>query len=202
MNRSTTFFDYINEIPDSTHAPLKDEQLLVLAAQKDEAAFAELYKRYNQPVFNYLLRLVNGLHEAEDLLQEVFLIVWRGAGGFRGDARVKTWIFRIAHHRAVSWLRRHKPVVNIEESNLQDWQYNPEQNADRSLRDRQIQEMISQLSWKHRAVLELVFVQQMSYSEAAQVLGCPLGTVKSRMSYAMRILEQRFKQNGVTGESI
>ena len=146
--------------------------------------------------------MVNGLHEAEDLLQEVFLIVWKGAAGFRGDARVKTWIFRIAHHRAVSWLRQRKPVVKLDETNLKDWQNNPERTAAQSLRDRQIQETISQLSWKHRAVLELVFVQQMSYSETAQVLGCPLGTVKSRMSYAMRILEQRFKQDGVTGESI
>jgi RNA polymerase sigma-70 factor (ECF subfamily) len=202
LNRSSTFFDYINEIPDSQHAPIEDEQLLVLTAQNDEMAFAELYKRYNQPVFNYLYRLVNGLHEAEDLLQEVFLIVWKGAAGFRGDARVKTWIFRIAHHRAVSWLRQRKPVVKLDETNLKDWQNNPEQTAAQSLRDRQIQETISQLSWKHRAVLELVFVQQMSYSETAQVLGCPLGTVKSRMSYAMRILEQRFKQDGVTGESI
>jgi RNA polymerase sigma-70 factor, ECF subfamily len=171
-------------------APLiADRQLLRQVASGDESAFDELYVLYGAVVYNFLLRLVNEAPVAEELLQEVFLAAWQGADRFRAEARVKTWLLRIAHHKAMSWLRRHHPVSplddavemaadedHIDERLVRAWQ------ADR------VRAALSELSPKHRAVIELAFVHDLSYSEIAVIVSCPVGTVKSRMSYALRHL--------------
>ena len=167
-----------------------DLQLLRQAAAGDETAFAEIYDLYAPSVYNYLLRLVNEPAVAEEILQEVFLAMWRGAHSFRAEAKVKTWLLRIAHHQAVTWLRRRRPLLwpatdddteasdveSIEEDLAHNWQVD------------QVRDAILRLSPKHRAVIELTFVHGLSYTEIAQVMNCPAGTVKSRMSYALRHL--------------
>jgi len=82
--------------------PLETRLALRQVAAGDEVAFAELYDHYAPSVYNYLLRLVNESAVAEEILQEVFLAMWRGAHRFREEAKVKTWLLRIAHHQAVS----------------------------------------------------------------------------------------------------
>ncbi len=109
MNPQTSSGDIKDEQPaDST-----DRLLLQAVAQGDENAIGELYQRYQAPLYNYLLRLMREPAGAEDLLQEIFIAVWQGAGRFRGEAKVKTWLFRIAHNQAVSWLRRLRPVESL-----------------------------------------------------------------------------------------
>jgi RNA polymerase sigma-70 factor (ECF subfamily) len=168
--------------------PTTDVELLRQVAAGDEAAFAELYDQYAPPVYNYLLRLVNETAVSEEILQEVFLAVWQSAHRFRAEAQVKTWLLRIAHHQAVSWLRRTRAVPwpndelevdsgdHVEDHLAQRWQIE------------QIRAALSQLTPNHRAVIELTFVQGLSYAEIADVMSCPIGTVKSRMSYALRHL--------------
>jgi RNA polymerase sigma-70 factor, ECF subfamily len=163
-------------------------ELLRQVAAGDEAAFAELYDLYAPPVYNYLLRLINDPAVAEEIAQDVFLVMWQSAHRFRAEARVKTWLLRIAHHQAVSWLRRTRAVLwphdeididgsdHVEEHLAQRWQI------------AQIRAALARLSPNHRAVIELTFVQGLSYAEIAEVMNCPIGTVKSRMSYALRHL--------------
>ena len=85
-----------------------DSELLAHSAHGDSAAFKILYKRHNKGIYNYLLRLIHRPTIAEDLLQEVFLAAWEGADNFRGEAKVKNWLFRIAHYQAASWLRKNR----------------------------------------------------------------------------------------------
>lgn len=165
-----------------------DAKLLRQVAAGDEAAFTELYDLYAPPVYNYLLRLVNESAVAEEILQEVFLAMWQGAHRFREEAKVKTWLLRIAHHQAVSWLRRARPAVwPDDELELVDHDPIEEHLAHRWQID-QVRAALAQLSSNHRAVIELTFVQGLSYAEIAAVMNCPIGTVKSRMSYALRNL--------------
>ena len=126
---------------------------------------------------------------AEDLLQEIFIAVWQGAGRFRGEARVKTWLFRIAHNQAVSWLRRLRPVESLPDE-LADGQdeWHPEAQSAQNWRAEQVWLALEKLSPTHRAVVELTYVQGFAYAEIAEILACPVGTVKSRMSYALRHL--------------
>ena len=84
-----------------------DLELLQGVANGERRAFGSLYDRYGAPLYNYLVRLLHETAVAEELTQEVFLGAWQAAQRFQGRSTVKTWLFRIAHHQAVSWLRRH-----------------------------------------------------------------------------------------------
>lgn len=159
-------------------------------ADGDERALELLYATYGATLFNYLLRLVHEWEIAEDILQEAFLGAWKNARRFRDDCSVKTWLIRIAHHRAVDWLRAQRPTVSIDETTFE---IPDERSADAfemvGTID-QIQQALAHLSANHRAVIELTFVQGLSYWEIAQVMNCPVGTVKSRMSYALSYLKR------------
>ncbi len=172
-----------------------DEQLLVSIVEGDENAFAELYRRYSQGLYNYLLRLMYDSSGAEDVLQDVFLVVWQNAGSYRGGASVKTWVYRIGHHRAISWLRQHRRTIAFDDNNDPTIGAGPEPEPDGTWQDDDIQNALRRLSPKHRAVLELAFVQDLSYLEIAHILNIPLGTIKSRMSYALRAIGGILKGN-------
>ncbi len=171
-------------------APLSPHiDLLRQIAAGDDRAFDELYQLYAPVVYTYLLRLVNETSVAEELLQEVFLAVWRGADRFRAEATVKTWLLRIAHHQAVSWLRRHRQVSSLDEAAevaAEDDHF--DERLVRAWQADRVRAALAQLSPKHRAVIELAFGQDLPYQEIAQIVDCPIGTVKSRMSYALRHL--------------
>ena len=193
MNHIDLFHDYrnIKQAPSLTTA--EDDILLSLVAGKrnqGEDAFQELYRRYSGAILNYLLRLIHEYSDAEDLLQEVFMAVWQGAGTFQGRAKVKTWIYRIAHNQAVSWLRHHHPVTAVDD--VHELSDGPEMD-DLVISHWQItklQQSLDALSVKHREVLELAFAHEMPYAEIAEIVHCPVGTVKSRMSYALQALKR------------
>jgi len=167
-----------------------DRRLLAAMAQGDERAFAELYQRYAPSVFNYLLRLIHDQHLAEDLLQDTFVAVWRGAGAFKRQSQIKTWLLRIAHNRAVSWLRRHRPQSLQDELVLADEAPGPEAISLISWRNETLLSALDKLSPNHRAVIELAFVHELAYADIAEIMECPLGTVKSRMNYALQHLQR------------
>ncbi len=167
-----------------------DHHLVRQIAAGDERAFDELYQKYGQTVFNYLLRLINEPAVAEDLLQEVFLAAWQGAGRFREQASAKTWLLRIGHHRAVSWLRRKRPAISLDDADDVAVEDPVDEHLTQQWRADQVRQALDQLSVKHRAVIELTFVHELSYAEIAEIMSCPIGTVKSRMSYALAHLNQ------------
>lgn len=171
-----------------------DVDLLRRVAAGDEVAFAELYDLYAPPIYNYLLRLINEPGVAEEILQEVFLAMWRGARRFREEAKVKTWLLRIAHHQAVSWLRRERTVLWSDDDFDRNTDDSIEDDLARHWQIDQVRGALNQLPPKQRAVIELTFVHGLSYTEIAQVMNCPIGTVKSRMSYALRRMSDLLDQ--------
>jgi RNA polymerase sigma-70 factor, ECF subfamily len=177
--------------------PISDHQLLAQIARDDEAAFEELYQRYELPIYNYLLRLVCEKAIAEDLLQEVFMAVWRGAARFRGQSQVRTWLFHIAHNQAVSWLRSHRRNVAYDEAAGLQSKDNPEGEAMEHWRNDHLRRAVTLLTPDLRAVVELGFFNELSYTEIASVMSCPVGTVKSRMSHARRYLGEILKDIAV-----
>ena len=165
-----------------------DRRLLRAAAGGDEEAFSQLYHRHAASIYNYLLRLTHSEQIGEELLQETFVAVWQGAQRFQRRAKVKTWIFRIAHNLAVSWLRRHLPESLADDADVPSEEVGPEASTLISWRNDQLLAALEDLSPNHRAVIELVFVHELPYAEIAQIMDCPVGTVKSRMSYALQHL--------------
>jgi RNA polymerase sigma-70 factor (ECF subfamily) len=172
---------------------ITDLELLNKITKGDETAFSEIFDRYKLPVFNFILRLINHPSDAEDILQEVFLAVWQGSHRFLEKSTVKTWIFRIAYHKAITSLRKNqKPYrqhFNIENYHLMSNESAPEQKMIDQWQEKEIRAAINKLSANHRSVIELAFINNFSYQEIAQIMDCPEGTVKSRMSYALRYLK-------------
>lgn len=174
--------------------PVGEEHLMRLVAAGHAPAFEELYTLYGSAVYNYTLRLVNEPAVSEEILQEVFLVLWRNARSFRAEAKVKTWLLRIAHHQAVSWLRRRRPLAWPSEELESDEDLLDDHLVQRWKTD-VVRAAILQLPPKQRAVIELSFAHGLSYAEIAEVMDCPVGTVKSRMSYALHTLTEQLTRD-------
>lgn len=179
-------------MPHKTLPHSEDYHLLQQVSAGDEDAFKELYFRYHVLIYNYILRLIHEPSAAEDILQNVFWAVWQGSGKFRATASVKTWIFRIAHHQTISWLRSHKKKnqasENFDELLMPSDAPLPEDLILKKIESTRIRNALEQLSPNHRSVIELTFIYGFAYKEIAKIMDCPIGTVKSRMSYALRYL--------------
>jgi RNA polymerase sigma-70 factor (ECF subfamily) len=170
------------------------ERLLVLRCQTgDEAAFAEIVQRYQPRLRKYLRSMLGDAHLAEDALQEVWLDVFRGVGKLRDTAAFAGWIYRVARDRAYRVLRRKHVVIEpIEAADVPDA---GEVELDADEREK-VKTSMDRLPHEQREVLLLRFVEQMSYDDIAQAVGCELGTVRSRLHYAKRALRALIERNG------
>lgn len=167
----------------------RDVELVHRIAANEEAALRELYAAYGQRLYAYALRLTGDPAQAEDVVQDTLVAVWRLAGRFRGEGRVVAWLLGIVHHTAMKAIRHpFQPISEAMEETLTSPKPSPEESAHAGERAQWVQRGLQSLSPDHRAVLELVFYQGLSLQEVAQVCGCPLGTVKSRLSYARQHL--------------
>lgn len=179
--------------------PVLDEQLLLARiATGDEDALHQLYFAYRPRLRRYLWHQLDGDPNAvEEALQDVFLAVWRTAGGYRGAARVSTWLYQIAHNVALAARRRrarHPDSLRLdapddEDAAAPDWTGAAYDACDDAVLNRlALGDALSRLSPRHREVLALIFQHGFSLDEAAQILDVPAGTVKSRVSYARKAL--------------
>jgi RNA polymerase sigma-70 factor (ECF subfamily) len=179
-----------------------DRALIERAARCEAAALERLYALYRPRLWQYLWQQLDGDSGAvEDVLQEVFLAIWRGAATFRGESKVNTWIFRIAHHQMAHRQRfaARRPEVYLPDSTAEDEDERPDDTrAEWSRASHEVAVLdrlvlgaaFARLPAKHREALELVYQQGFTLQEVAQILDVPLGTVKSRISYARRALQR------------
>lgn len=166
-----------------------DRDLVQRIAAKNEAALQELYSAYGQRLVAYALRLTGDPAQADDVVQDALVAVWQTAGKFRGEGRLLAWLLGIVHHTAVKSLRRRSTLISEEmEAVLPAADPMPEERVQTGEQAEWIRHGLSRLTPEHRAVLELVFYQGLNLQEAAQVCGCPVGTIKSRLSHARRQL--------------
>ena len=192
MNRFASSSDYILGALDGLRSA-SDEQLVELVAQGREDAFNELYKRFGAKLYNYLKYMLNDQESAEDALQEVFLGLWQGSGDFRSHSKAQTWLYRIAYHRAISILRKRKNQVPYDDLYGSLSEQDLDLAADQSVQNDRLRAALNVLPEKQKAVVLLAFVEEMSYTEIAEVMRVPSGTVKSRMSRALKLLGVKLK---------
>jgi len=167
----------------------EDIELARRIAAREEDGLRELYAAYGQRLYAYALRLTDDHAQAEDIVQDVLVVVWRSAGKFRGQGRLIAWLLGIVHHTAMNALRRQSTPLTAEmEESLSAASPLPEEQVQASEQALWVRQGLQSLSHEHRAVLELVFYQGLSLKETAEVCGCPVGTVKSRLSYARQQL--------------
>jgi RNA polymerase sigma-70 factor (ECF subfamily) len=174
-----------------------DAELIRRIAAGDDAALRELYAAYGQRMYAYALRLTASPAQAEDVVQDALVAVWRSAGRFRGEGRVVAWLLGIVHHTAMKAIRRtSQPISEAMEETLAAPDPLPEERVQVSEQAQWVRQGLQSLSPDHRAVLELVFYQGLGLEEVAQVCGCPLGTVKSRLAYARQYLRGALSRGG------
>ena len=168
-------------------------------------AFAYLMAVYQNPVFNLASHMLSSQADAADVLQEVFLKIYKGIKSFNGDSSLKTWIYRIAVHEASnhrrSWFRRHwhEPFsLDDEESpsavmtaEVAASDRNPFQVLEQAEREEIVKRALASLAPPYRAVVVLREIEGLSYEEIAEVTGLAEGTVKSRLLRGRELLRRK-----------
>jgi RNA polymerase sigma-70 factor, ECF subfamily len=169
--------------------PADDLDLTSRIKAGDDGAILDIYARYGQRLYAYALRLTNDPAAAEDVTQSTLITAWRRAQNFRSEGRLIAWLLGIVHHTAMKALRSTSHHLDpAADETVADQQPTPEERAQCQETKRWVREGLHALSSEHRTVLELVFYQGLSLAEVAEVLDCPLGTIKSRLSYARQHL--------------
>jgi len=178
------------------------ERNLVLAVRRgDSTAAGELYHRYREQVYNLVVYSIGDSLHAQDLLQTVFLKVFRALPTFRFQSSLATWIYRIAHNECQDHHRRrgavHVPLEAILGS-PHEIDNQPLSDHQHALKERGaiVRQAVMHLPFKMREVIALRYVEGLSYEEIGRVLRCAPGTVASRLSRALTELEERLRPFG------
>jgi RNA polymerase sigma factor (sigma-70 family) len=181
---------------------LRDGQLVELVAQKDAGALEALYDRYGRPAYSLARRILTEETLAQDVVQEVFLSLWRDARRFdAGRGTVATYLLSMTHHRAVDVVRR--------EENLRRWRTSDEglelepdpkarveDEVEASERRAEVRAALGQLPAAQREAVALAYFGGYTQREVAALVGVPLGTVKTRMAAGMRKMRQALQDAG------
>jgi RNA polymerase sigma factor (sigma-70 family) len=174
---------------------LDDDDLALIrrVAEKDRRAFETLYYRYAQRLHRYLSKLVRQRELVEEVLNDTMLAVWQNASRFNHTSRLSTWMFGIAHHKALKALTRasheaaNVPLATQEERIDGE---GPQGAMMRQELGKTLARALETLPPEQRAVVELTFYHEHSYREIAEITGCPVNTVKTRIFHARRRLAQ------------
>jgi RNA polymerase sigma-70 factor (ECF subfamily) len=177
-----------------------DEELIERFQHGDLYAFDMIVRRYKDQLLNFVYRFVGNMEEAEDIVQETFLRVYRNRQAYKRIAKFSTWIYTIAGNLARTELRKRKRrrIFSISDLGYEDKDYeisdevfNPESHVDSRIQEEIIQREINKLPPKFREVIILRDVQELSYEEISKILNVPIGTVKSRVNRGRLKLQDR-----------
>jgi len=174
-----------------TPLALDETRLIARIAQRDLRAFEQLYRIYHPRLSRFLINILRRPHLVEEALNDTLMVVWKRPEGYNGMSKVSTWIFAIAYRTALKARSRHdEPVEDHGAETRESLEAGPEQ----AMGHRQLQAILSsamgQLSPEHRAVVDLTYFHEAGYQEIAEILDCPVGTVKTRMHHARRRLRE------------
>jgi RNA polymerase sigma-70 factor (ECF subfamily) len=177
-----------------------DVALLKAIAARNEAALAELYDRYRAILFGLLMRILNNREEAEDVLQEVFLQVWRKATDFdENRGRPFTWLVTLARSRGIDRLRTLASRERVAEAGAKEVSEEVSDAATDAFKSEQrglVTKALSQLPDEQKRPLMLAYFDGLTQSEIATRLGAPLGTVKTRMRTGLIRLREMLASHG------
>ncbi len=168
-----------------------ERELLARVIAQDLQAFEQLYRIYQPRLARFLIGMLQRPQLIEEVLDDTMMVVWQTAGSFRGSSKLSTWIFAIAYRKALKARARWPEPVEDEEF---DTRVSPDPGPDQQLHHHRLHDALvaamSQLSREHRAVVDLTYFHGMGYREIAEIVDCPVDTVKTRMFHARRRLKQ------------
>lgn len=178
-----------------------DEELAVMA-EGNMKVFEELIFRYEGKLLRYVARISNFSNEEnEEILQEVFIKVWKNINSFSADLKFSSWIYRIAHNEVVSIFRKAKSRGISEQVELTEELFLPDKidfikEIDDKISSQNIQNILLEMDTKSREILILKFLEEQSYEEISDILKLPMGTIATRINRAkesFRALVQKLK---------
>ena len=193
---------------ESETGEIVEEKLIALCQQGDRDCFGLLYQRYQQRVRSTLYQLC-GAAALDDLVQEVFLKVWKGLPKLKTAKYFSTWIYRISWNVAID--QRRKLARSQEKSSLNEKTWEKEQLNNTKLNNAEsapdlmqlhyqdlVQRGLNNLSFEHRVVLVLHDLEDLPQKQVAEILNIPVGTVKSRLFHARNSLKKFLEQQGIS----
>jgi RNA polymerase sigma-70 factor (ECF subfamily) len=178
---------------------VSDETLMSHIKDGDMESFELLVKRWEQPLLNHCYRLLNNVELAEDLRQEIFLRVYRAAGTYQPTAKFSTWLYRIATNLCLDTLakQRHRKTVpidlasdDLDAKSIVHPVDKPDEIVERAEVERQVRLALKRLPENLRVIIIMRYYDGLKFREIAEILNCPVSTVKSRMAAGMRRLNQ------------
>ena len=189
----------------------EDEALIAAALKGSAYAWEKLVKRYESKIYNHGLRLTGNSSDAMDLMQEVFLGVYRNLHRFRGDAKFSSWIFRIAHNKAVDMNRRKRlmtaPPRFSEEDEGDEFErfpgkseLEPENRLGDQERNVRVLKMLGELSSDQRSIVELKVYQSLTFDEIAELQDISANTAKTRFYSALKKLKVVSEEHDVMSQ--
>lgn len=183
---------------DPTSIAPDDGQLVVLTLGGNPEAFSTLVERYDRAVYHLAYRTLHDVEEAKDTAQEAFFKAYRSLRTFKPGAKFSTWIFAITYHACCDRLNRRKRYSNEELPERADPSPGPEREAIAMDEARRLRDAIDMLPEKYRTVITLYHLQGRQYEEIAEVLGLPMGTVKTHLFRAKEQLRKLLGAEEVT----
>ena len=179
----------------------KDEELMVYILNGEELAFDEIYQRYSQRLLGYFIRMLNFDRElAADALQDLFLKIAESPEKFDTGRSFKTWIFTVASNSCKNYYR-HKKIIS--ESATEIKHYSTELNENNFVKmaakidaarfRKMLEEVLNDLPAEKKEVFILKYQEEKTNAEIAYIQGCPEGSVKSRLHYTLKLLEEKLK---------
>jgi RNA polymerase sigma-70 factor (ECF subfamily) len=185
----------------------EDYSLVVKAVQEgDQTAYSELMKRYREPVYFTILKMVHNRDDAEDLTIEAFGKAFNNLEKYSPDYAFSTWLFKIATNNCIDYIRKKRLVTTSLDNtltnddgesvqiNIKDSAPDPEQKILKGQRAEIVRDAVAELKPKYRSLIELLYFKEFSYDEIAEEMNLPLGTVKAQLFRAKEMLLQELKK--------
>jgi RNA polymerase sigma factor (sigma-70 family) len=168
----------------------EEVRLLASIASGDRRAFETLYRGYFSRLTRFLGRMTRSVELIEEVVNDTMLVVWQKAATFDGSCKVSTWVFAIAYRKALKGLRQSdEPVESDDEHYPADARVEPEHQLSRQQLQQTVAEALDLLPLAQRTVMVLTYYHDMAYAEIADIVDCPVNTVKTRMFHARHRLQ-------------
>ena len=171
--------------------PDDEAQLIERIRARDLRAFEALYRRYHPRLTRFLTNLIHRPQLVEEVLDDTLMVVWNRPDSYNGSSRLSTWIFAIGYRKALKALSRYDdPIEDAQAERRPSGEPGPDHQLGRRQAQCALLDAMRQLSPDHRAVVDLTYFHEIGYREIAEIMECPVDTVKTRMYYARRHLKR------------
>ena len=172
-----------------------DEDILIQKLRDPKTrreTFSELVKAYSEPLYWHIRRIVLSHDDANDLLQNTFVKAWTGLDGFLGNAKVLTWLFRIATNESITFINRQSSIGSMEEAKTITSQLQSDEYFDGDDLQVRLQTAIQTLPPKQRMIFNMKYFEEMKYEEISSILGTSIGALKASYHLAVQKVKSFF----------